>query len=88
VLGFFEERRGRLYGFRYRDRIDHRSGPPSRPPEPADQRIGTGDGTTRIFALAKTYGSGPEAYRRAIAKPVAEPVEAPAPLLEEAEHRV
>ncbi|CAO4165910.1 phage distal tail protein, Rcc01695 family [Methylorubrum extorquens] len=71
VLGFFEERRGRLYGFRYRDRIDHRSGPPSRPPEPTDQRIGTGDGTTRIFALAKTYGSGPEAYRRAIAKPVA-----------------
>ncbi|GEL39971.1 MAG: TIGR02217 family protein [Methylobacteriaceae bacterium] len=71
VLGFFEERRGRLYGFRYRDRIDHRSGAPSRPPEPTDQRIGTGDGTTRIFALAKTYGSGPEAYRRAIAKPVA-----------------
>jgi len=34
VLGFFEERRGRLYGFRYRDRIDHRSGAPSRPPEP------------------------------------------------------
>ncbi|ACK82558.1 DUF2460 domain-containing protein [Methylorubrum extorquens] len=71
VLGFFEERRGRLYGFRYRDRIDHRSGPPSRPPEPTDQRIGTGDGATRIFALAKTYGTGPEAYHRAIAKPVA-----------------
>ena len=28
VLAFFEERRGRLYGFRYRDRVDHRSGPP------------------------------------------------------------
>lgn len=71
VLSFFEERRGRLYGFRYRDRIDHRSGPPSRPPAPTDQRIGTGDGATRLFALAKTYGSGPDAYRRAIAKPVA-----------------
>jgi len=71
VLGFFEERRGRLYGFRYRDRVDHRSGPPSRAPAPTDQRIGTGDGTTRVFALAKSYGSGPEAYRRTIAKPVA-----------------
>ena len=71
VLGFFEERRGRLYGFRYRDRVDHRSGPPSRPVAPTDQRICTGDGTTRVFALVKTYGSGPDAYRRAIAKPVA-----------------
>ncbi len=71
VLSFFEERRGRLYGFRYRDRIDHRSGPPSRLAAPTDQRIGTGDGATRLFALAKTYGSGPDAYRRAIAKPVA-----------------
>ncbi|BAU90058.1 glycoside hydrolase [Methylorubrum populi] len=71
VLGFFEERRGRLYGFRYRDRVDHRSGPPSRPVAPIDQRIGTGDGATRDFTLIKTYGSGPEAYRRIIAKPVA-----------------
>ena len=71
VLSFFEERRGRLYGFRYRDRVDHRSGPPSRPAAPTDQRIGTGDGAARVFALAKTYGSGPDAYRRAIAKPVA-----------------
>ncbi|MEH3118291.1 MAG: DUF2460 domain-containing protein [Methylorubrum populi] len=71
VLGFFEERRGRLYGFRYRDRVDHRSGPPSRAIAPTDQPIGTGDGTTRVFTLAKTYGSGPEAYRRVVAKPVA-----------------
>ncbi len=28
VLAFFEERRGRLYGFRFRDRVDGRSGPP------------------------------------------------------------
>ncbi|CAO4150774.1 hypothetical protein LPLAFNJD_LOCUS3282 [Methylorubrum aminovorans] len=71
VLGFFEERRGRLYGFRYRDRVDHRSGPPSRSIAPTDQRIGTGDGTTRVFRLAKSYGNGPEAYRRTIHKPVA-----------------
>lgn len=71
VLGFFEERRGRLYGFRYRDRVDHRSGPPSRAVAPTDQRIGTGDGATRVFALVKAYGDGADAYRRAIAKPVA-----------------
>ncbi len=71
VLAFFEERRGRLYGFRYRDRVDHRSGPPSQTITPADQRIGTGDGATRVFALAKTYGDGPAPYRRVIAKPVA-----------------
>ena len=71
VLSFFEERRGRLYGFRYRDRVDWRSGPPSREPAPTDQALGTGDGTTRVFALAKTYGTGPTAYRRAIRKPVA-----------------
>ena len=46
VIAFFEERRGRLYGFRFRDRTDWRSGPPSREPTPLDQRIGTGDGAT------------------------------------------
>jgi uncharacterized protein (TIGR02217 family) len=71
VLAFFEERRGRLHGFRYRDRLDGRSGPPSRAPGPADQSLGLGDGTRIAFPLAKTYGSGASAYRRAIAKPVA-----------------
>ncbi|GJD29095.1 hypothetical protein PMNALOAF_0327 [Methylobacterium adhaesivum] len=74
VLSFFEERRGRLYGFRYRDRVDSRSGPPSRAVSATDQPLGTGDGATREFGLAKTYGSGPLPYRRAIAKPVAESV--------------
>jgi uncharacterized protein (TIGR02217 family) len=74
VLAFFEERRGRLYGFRYRDRVDHLSGPPSRPIAATDQVIGTGDGATHRFQLAKTYGSGPAPYQRAIAKPVAETV--------------
>jgi uncharacterized protein (TIGR02217 family) len=71
VLAFFEERRGRLYGFRFRDRIDWRSGAPSRPPEPADQRIGTGDGSRTAFALVKTYGGHHAPYLRPIAKPVA-----------------
>src|SRR3989304_2563715 len=28
VVAFFEERRGRLYGFRWRDRLDHSSAAP------------------------------------------------------------
>ena len=70
VVAFFEERRGRLYGFRFRDRTDWRSGPPSAEPTPLDQRIGTGDGTTRTFQLVKTYGSAFAPYVRTIAKPV------------------
>src|SRR5919199_5222676 len=42
VIAFFEERRGRLHGFRFRDRTDWRSGPPSALPTPFDQTIGTG----------------------------------------------
>jgi uncharacterized protein (TIGR02217 family) len=71
VIGFFEERRGRLYGFRYRDRVDFRSGAPSQAPAAGDQPLGIGDGATRVFPLAKTYGSGALPYRRTIAKPVA-----------------
>jgi len=71
VIAFFEERRGRLYGFRYRDRVDFRSGPPGQAPGPFDQVIGRGDGAATIFPLAKTYGGGFAPYRRAIAKPVA-----------------
>ena len=70
VLAFFEERRGRLYGFRYRDRVDFRSGPPGRGPGPLDQILGTGDGASAGFQLAKTYGAGFAPYRRTIAKPV------------------
>lgn len=70
VLAFFEERRGRLIGFRFRDRTDDRSCAPSQNPVPTDQPLGMGDGTRTIFALAKTYG-GTNPYRRAIEKPVA-----------------
>lgn len=71
VLAFFEERRGRLYGFRFHDRADHRSGLPSAEPTPFDQTLGTGDGAQTAFPLIKTYGAGHAPYRRAIAKPVA-----------------
>ncbi len=70
LVAFFEERRGRLYGFRWRDRMDDRSCSPGLTPSATDQVIGTGDGSTRIFQLAKTYGGQFAPYRRVINKPV------------------
>ena len=69
VVAFFEERRGRLYGFRWRDRLDHASAA-SDTVAPTDQVIGVGDGTTATFQLIKTYGSLYSPYQRPIAKPV------------------
>lgn len=74
VLDFFEERRGRLYGFRWRDRLDHASCPPGMTPTPLDQPIAIGDGGQRVFQLIKTYGGSFAPYVRRITKPVAESV--------------
>lgn len=71
VIEFFEERRGRLYGFRYADPVDHASCRPGREPGAGDQAIGTGDGMRRVFRLLKRYGSLHAPYEREIAKPVA-----------------
>ncbi len=70
VIGFFEERRGRLYGFRWSDRTDNKSGPPQDTPSLTDQLLGAGDGTTAAFQLIKTYGGSFAPYARAITKPV------------------
>ena len=70
LLSFFEERRGKLYGFRWRDRGDWKSCPPGGTPDASDQGIGIGDGVTVTFQLVKTYG-GTAPYVREIAKPVA-----------------
>ncbi len=71
AVAFFEERRGRLYGFRWRDRLDHSSGAPDAAVTPLDQIIGYGDGATAAFALRKTYGANYSPYHRPIEKPVA-----------------
>lgn len=71
VIAFFEERRGRLIGFRLHDRTDWKSGKPSAEPAATDQVIGVGDGATVAFQLTKTYGSAHLPYVRKIAKPVA-----------------
>jgi uncharacterized protein (TIGR02217 family) len=71
VIEFFEARRGRLFGFRWKDHADFRSGPPLAPVNAGDQELGTGDGTTTQFQLVKTYGSGTAAWQRRITRPVA-----------------
>lgn len=70
VTAFFEERRGRLFGFRWRDHTDHKSCPPSATPSPLDQHIGIGNGTQATFQLAKSYGGLHAPYTRAVVKPV------------------
>jgi uncharacterized protein (TIGR02217 family) len=71
VVAFFEERRGRLYGFRWRDRLDHSSGLLGALPAPGDQLLGEGDGENASFQLKKTYGGVYAPYARPIAKAVA-----------------
>jgi uncharacterized protein (TIGR02217 family) len=74
VVAFYEERRGRLHGFRWRDRLDHASAAPGVAVAATDQVIGTGDGATATFQLAKTYGSLYAPYRRPVIKPVPDSV--------------
>lgn len=74
VIAFFEARRGRLHGFRWKDWTDYRSGPPSAKPSPLDQLLAIADGSTARFPLTKTYASGPGAEIRPITHPVPETV--------------
>jgi uncharacterized protein (TIGR02217 family) len=69
LTAFFEARRGQLYGFRFRDPVDHASAPPGQPISAIDQQIGTGDGVATVFALSKTYSDAGGATTRRIEKP-------------------
>jgi uncharacterized protein (TIGR02217 family) len=71
VIAFFEERRGRLHGFLWKDWSDYKSCAPSATPSALDQAIGTGDGATGAFQLVKTYGSTFAPWVRTITQPVA-----------------
>lgn len=70
LTGFFEARRGRLYGFRFRDFADFKSCAPGASTSATDQVLGEGDGGRTVFALTKRYGDDPGAAERRIAKPV------------------
>ncbi len=71
AIAFFEARRGRLHGFRWRDPVDFQTAPPSRAPTATDQALGVGDGARTRFELVKTYASGGARTERRIRKPVA-----------------
>jgi uncharacterized protein (TIGR02217 family) len=69
VIAFFEERRGKLYAFRFKDYSDFKSCKPSQVVSAMDQVIGTGDGVTSIFQLVKNHGA-----TRPWARPITAPV--------------
>ena len=66
LIAFFEARRGRLYGFRFRDFADFKSCAPGAAVTATDQAVGTGDGVATVFQLGKAYGD----WTRDISKPV------------------
>lgn len=61
LIAFFRARKGRAYGFRFKDWTDYKA---------TGQALGTGDGTNKNFQLVKTYASGPASETRVIKKPV------------------
>lgn len=62
LIAFFRARKGRAYGFRFKDWSDF---------EGLGQILGTGDGSRKDFQLVKTYTSGSASDTRIIRKPVA-----------------
>ncbi|MEN3792945.1 DUF2460 domain-containing protein [Fulvimarina sp. MAC3] len=70
VVAFFEARRGKLTGFRFRDPLDWHSAAFGAAPSAFDVALGTGDGTKTRFDLVKPYGTGAETYWRPIEKAV------------------
>ena len=66
LTAFFEARRGRLYGFRFRDFADFASCRPGGTPAGGDVLLGVGDGARTTFQLTKAYGD----VERPITKPV------------------
>lgn len=67
---FFEGREGMLYGFRWKDWLDFKSCKPHETVSASDQNIGTGDGSTTVFQLKKTYTSGSSTISRDVTKPI------------------
>ncbi|MHA6262174.1 phage distal tail protein, Rcc01695 family [Arenibacterium sp. CAU 1754] len=71
LIAFFEARRGQMYGFRWKDWSDFKSGKATGEAHFQDQVIAVADGETTVFPLVKTYRSGEFSYARPVTKPVA-----------------
>ncbi len=61
INAFFYNRKGRAYGFRYKDWADYQA---------IGQVVGVADGVETQFQLIKTYDSGSNQLSRTISKPV------------------
>lgn len=61
LIAFFYARRGRAYGFRFKNHDDYQA---------VGHEIGTGDDSTVDFQLLKIYEAGANQYARKISKPV------------------
>jgi uncharacterized protein (TIGR02217 family) len=70
IVEFFEETRGRLYGFRWKDFIDFKSCAPQDSTTATNQTISIADGVTVNYQLIKKYGTGSTPWYRDIKKPV------------------
>ncbi|WP_299887258.1 DUF2460 domain-containing protein [uncultured Ruegeria sp.] len=70
LISFFEARQGQMFGFRWKDWSDFKSGKATAEVTGEDQVIARGDGVQTRFQLVKTYSSGGVSYVRPIAKPV------------------
>ncbi len=70
LISFFEARQGQMFGFRWKDWSDFKSGAATAEVDKGDQVIARGDGETTVFQLIKTYSSGGFSYVRPILKPV------------------
>jgi uncharacterized protein (TIGR02217 family) len=53
LIAFWEARMGQLHAFRWKDVSDWKSCAPLATPSPTDQLLGIGDGTARVFQLAR-----------------------------------
>ncbi len=61
LIAFFRARKGRAYGFRFKDWTDYSA---------TGESIGTGDGHATQFQLQRTYSSGAVSEVRKVSKPV------------------
>ena len=72
LADFYEARKGPLIGFRWHDKLDHKSCILNADPNAIDQNIGTYDGQNAVFQLPKKYGDNvddDQNYIRNISKP-------------------
>ena len=70
LIAFFEARYGQLYGFLFKDPVDHSSANYPNAVSITDESIGTGDGAISEWPLVKTYADAHGSWQRVITKPI------------------